>query len=171
MSTASVASEHCSRSWDGENRLVGVTSPLGTETYTYNADRYRVLKSNSSGVTTSIWDGENIVEERCATNGNLHAHYAQMPGWWGGLLTQQSAGARHYYAFDPMGNTWYMTDDACTVTDMYIYKAFGEEIWASQGYLNPMRFGGQYGHYRDGYNAKIPSWLYVRAREPGSSGR
>jgi len=153
--------------WDGENRLVGVSSALGVETYTYNAQNHRVLKATNisgfDGTTTSVWDGENLVEEVSA-NASLNAHYAQMPSGWGGLLGQWSGGSRHYYVFDPAGNTRVLATDAGSIADSYLYKAFGEELAAGSNTLNPLRFGGQWGYYRDEYNQGNGSRLYVRAR-------
>ena len=45
------------------------------------------------------------------------------------------------------------------ITDSYLYKAFGEELAVAGTTVNPMRFGGQVGYWRD-----LADRLYVRAR-------
>ena len=50
-------------SWDYENRLVGVSSPTGVETYFYSADGMREEKVNSSGTVYYVRDGDNVLIE------------------------------------------------------------------------------------------------------------
>ena len=74
--------------WDFENRLIGVSSPSGAETYTYSADGMRQKKATSSGTVYFVRDGQNVLIE---TDANLvtQAHYTDFPSEWGGLSSER----------------------------------------------------------------------------------
>ncbi len=90
-------------SWDYENRLIGVSSPSGTETYSYSADGMREDKANSSGTVHYVRDGENVLIE---TDANLitQTHYTDFPGVWGGLESERRGGVSSFYGFYQQSN-------------------------------------------------------------------
>ncbi len=135
-------------SWDYENRLVGVSSPTGVETYSHSADGMREEKVNSSGTVYYVRDGENVLIE---TDAGLvtQAHYTDFPGMWGGLASERRGGVSSFYGFDQQANTRIIVSPAGAITDSYLYKAFGEEVAVSGATINPLRFGGQVGYWRD----------------------
>ena len=130
--------------WDYENRLVGVSSPSGVETYSYSADGMREKKADSSGTIYYVRDGENVLIE---TDANLvtQTHYTDFPGVWVGLSSQRRCGVSGFYGFDQQSNSRILVSPSGAITDDYLYKAFGEEVAVSGSTVNPLRFGGEVG--------------------------
>ena len=95
------------------------------------------------------------------TDANLvtQAHYTDLPGEWGGLASERRGSTSSFYGFDQQSNTRILVSIGGNITDSYLYKAFGEELLVSGTTVNPLRFGGQVGYYRD-----FASRLYVEAR-------
>ncbi len=125
---------------------------------TYSADGNRQKKVNSSGTVFFVRDGENVLIE---TDANLvtQAHYTDSPGEWGGLSSARRGSTSSFYGFDQQSNSRILVSIGGNITDSYLYKAFGEELAVSGTTVNPMRYGGLVGYYRD-----ISSRLYVRTR-------
>ncbi len=90
--------------WDFENRLIGVSSSGGVETYTYSADGMRQKEVNSSGTVIFVRDGQNVLIE---TDANLvtQAHYTDFPGEWGGLSSERRGSTSSFYGFDQQLNS------------------------------------------------------------------
>ncbi|MGH7239412.1 MAG: RHS repeat domain-containing protein, partial [Candidatus Saccharimonadales bacterium] len=72
---------------------------------------------------------------------------------------RRSVGAR-YFLFEPLGSTAALTDGSQSVTDSYLYKAFGE-ILTTGGSANAFRYVGKSQYYWDD---DIQA-AYLRARE------
>ena len=119
----------------------------------------RQKKVNSSGTVIFVRDGQNMLIEIDA-NLITQAHYTDSPGMWGGLASERRGSVSSFYGFDPQSNTRILVSIGGNITDSYLYKAFGEELLVSGTTVNPLRFGGQVGYWRD-----IASRLYVRHRE------
>jgi YD repeat-containing protein len=115
--------------WDGENRLVGVSSAAGLETHTYDAEGLRRSLATATGTSQFIWDGQNVLCEIDTDPSGVVTTliYTDFPGYWGGLVTVNQGGASHYYGFDGQQNARILTDSTGTVTDSYVYTAFGVE--------------------------------------------
>ena len=130
----------------------------GSFTTTYSADGMRQKKVNSSGTVIFVRDGQNVLIE---TDANLitQAHYTDSPGEWDGLASERRGSTSNFYGFDQQSNSRILVSIGGNITDGYLYKAFGEELLVSGTTVNPLRFGGEVGYYRD-----IASRLYVRAR-------
>ena len=126
----------------------GVSSPSGTETYSYSADGMREEKANSAGAVYYVRDGENVLIE---TDAGLitNAHYTDFPGVWGGLASERRGAVSSFYGFDQQSNVRILASINGNVTDEYLYKAFGEELAVSGNTVNSLRFGGQVGYWRD----------------------
>ncbi len=87
------------------------------------------------------------------------AHYTDFPGEWGGLASERRGSVSSFYGFDQQANSRILVSIGGNITDNCLYKAFGEELAVAGTTVNPMRFGGQVGYYRD-----VANRLYVRAR-------
>ena len=118
----------------------------------------REEKVNSSGTVYYVRDGDNVLIE---TDANLitQAHYTDFPGMWGGLTSERSGGVSSFYGFDQQGGVRVLLSLDGSVTDAYLYKAFGEELAVSGSTVNSLRFGGQVGYWRDNNDR-----IYARAR-------
>ena len=145
--------------WNGENRLASVVSSTGVESYTYSDDGLRKQKVNAGGTTNFVWDDQNVLLETDVNQITL-AHYTDYPGYWGGLASQRRSGASNFYGFDSQGSTRILVSIGGVVTDSYSYRAFGEELFTSGVSMNPYRYVGFVGYYRD-----VATRLQIRARE------
>ena len=146
--------------WDYEGRLVKAAYPDGTvDTMTYAADGQRRGKQTADGTVGYVWDGPNVLLET-DEDGATQAHYTEYPGEWGGLTAQRRDETSTYYGADPAEAIRLLLDASAAVTDRYLYSAFGEELLVSGPTVNPYRYGGRTGYYRD-----RPNRLHARARE------
>ena len=147
-------------SWNPLGQMVSVSAPDGSvEQYSYCGDGIRRTKQTAQGTRLFIRDGHNILLEADAgTNATLR-RYTHEEDDWGGLLSLDEGGTSRFYGFDGSANTRLLTDENSSVSDAYLYSAFGEELQVSGSSANPLRFGGEMGYYHDTMKR-----TYVRAR-------
>ncbi len=142
---------HVTNTWDAENKLqVNVTS-AGTETYQYGQDGLRRKKVNTTGTTLFTIDEQNVLLETNAS-GVITARYTQSPEDYGGLASQNQSGTSSFHGFDSQMSSRILVSVAGSVTDSYSFKSFGEELQGGSGTVNPHRYVGQQGYYRDAAN-------------------
>lgn len=67
-------------------------------------------------------------------------------GIYGDLLSVRRGGQSRFYHYDGLGSTVQLTDASQSVTDTYVYQAFGEEKASSGTTVNPYRYVGQLGN-------------------------
>lgn len=148
-----------SYSWDGENQLSKIILPSSViNTMIYNADGLRVEKDDSTGTTKSVWDGQNVLLDANASN-ITQALYTLQPKLFGNLLSQYR-GSSSFYQFDALGSAIGLTNSLQSVTDSYLYKAFGDLLTSSGSTTNPYRFVGHTGYRFDPDSGKF----YARQR-------
>lgn len=84
------------------------------------------------------------------SSGSDLRYYIHSPD--GRLLYAIEAGtnARHYYHFDEVGSTLFLTSDAGTITDSYAYRPYGELSNSSGSFENPFTFQGRFGVMTEG---------------------
>ncbi len=133
--------------WDAENRLVEVDDGETVETSAYDATGLRRQKTAGGSTTHFVWDRVILLAELDDTLARL-AQYTDYPGVWGGLSSQRRGATSSYYAFDLSANTRALFNGG-GITDRYLYEAFGVEQVATGSTVNPLRFGGRVGYYRD----------------------
>jgi RHS repeat-associated protein len=147
------------QTWDFESRLTQVALATGVpNTFVYDADGKRVQKQDSSGTSKLIWDLPGILEE---TDGNdiTQVIYTRSLNQDAGLVSALRT-QEQFFSFDGLGSTDRLTDGTATVTDSYIYRAFGS-VQASTGTsTNPFRYLGQANYY---FDPDITAY-YLRAR-------
>ncbi len=147
--------------WDYENKLTKVILPSGTRnTFAYDADGKRVKKEDSSGTSKFIWDAENILVETNATD-VIQAVYSQEPVVYGNLISQYRSAATGFFHFDALGSTDRLTDSSGTVSDNYVYEAFGVIKSSSGSTTNQFKYVGRLGYF---HNADLLQY-YLRARQ------
>ncbi len=78
---------------------------------------------------------------------------------WGGLPSQNRSGTSSFYLCDSQGSVRNLTSVAGAITDTLVYTAFGVELLTSGSTMNPFRYVGLYGYYRD-----MPELMQIRAR-------
>ena len=68
------------------------------------------------------------------------------------------AAGRRSYCVDSQRSTRVLVSSAGSVTDIYLYTLFGVEMLSGSGTVNPFRFGGQVGYFRDFANEMDIWW-------------
>jgi RHS repeat-associated protein len=125
----------------------------------YDADGKRVKSEDSSGTTKFIWDRENILVETNAID-ITQTVYTLEPIGYGNLVSQYRAAVTSFFQFDGLGSTNCLTDGLGAVSDIYVYKAFGELVSVSETVINPQKFLGKLGYF---YDTDLQEY-YIRAR-------
>jgi len=158
--TQSPTNQRMTYSWDGESRLTQVSLPSSTvDLFVYNGDGQRVQKQDSGGTTKFIWDEENVLVETNTSN-VIQAVYCLEPVTFGNLMSQRRGTTTSLYHFDGLGSTDRLSDINGTVTDSYLYQAFGK-LQASVGSTtNQFHYAGKSGYYHD----FDTDYLYLRTR-------
>ena len=104
--------------YDYENRLVSA----GSVGYTYDADGIRVSSASDGSATDYLVDKNRqyaqVLEEK---NGSASVSYVHGDD----LISRKQDGEVRYYVYDGHGSVRHLTDADGTVTDSYIYDAFG----------------------------------------------
>ena len=145
--------------WNTLGQMVSVTAPdSSSEFYSYCGDGIRRTATDSAGTRLFIRDGQNILLEADENDITLR-RYTHEGSNWGGLLSLYEGSTSRYYGFDGSANTRLLTDENSSVSDAYLYSAFGQELEVSGTSANPLRFGGEVGYYHDTMKR-----TYVRAR-------
>jgi RHS repeat-associated protein len=135
--------------YDVENRLVGVTTPIDSWTYHYDAFGNRIASTHNGVAAKYVIDpaGLGNVAAEYDGSGNLVARYDD--GY--GLLDRTGAtGSSDYYTFSAIGNTSELTDPNGAVVNSYAYDPFGISLGKTEGVSNPFQFVGEYGVTNEG---------------------
>jgi RHS repeat-associated protein len=137
---------------------VGVTTPIDTWSYRYDAFGNRIATTHNGVTTNYVIDptGLGNLAAEYNSSGNLIARY----DYGYGLLDRtDTGGASDYYTFSAIGNTSELTDLVGTVVDSYAYDPFGS-ILSKRGTVdNLFEFAGEYGVVNQSTN-----FLFMRAR-------
>jgi len=157
--------------WDGENRLLSMTSLTNTPTgswlqlafvYDYQGRRIqKIVSTNNNGngyvgeyTNRFLYDGWNLIGE--LENGSLMRSYVwgadlsgspQGAGGVGGLLQISYSGVNYFVVYDGNGNVASLVNAANgAIAAKYDYGPFGEVIRATgpMAKLNPFRFSTKY---------------------------
>jgi RHS repeat-associated protein len=115
--------------WNAENQLTRVLNN-GTEVarYAYDPLGRRVEKvvgggmSPSTGVTTSLYDGEDILRQ---TSGTTTTTYIHGPGIDEPLASENASGVRTYLHADGLGSIVKTTNSSGAAVSTFKYNAFG----------------------------------------------
>ena len=166
--------------WDYENRLQAVALPGGgTVTNTYGIDGLRRMREQGQDTARYVWGGvgggrgtgvgaplaapsSSASRLLLETDGSLmtHALYTSSPTGFGPTISQHRDNASAFYHPDHLGTVWNLTNAAGTVTDTYLFDAWGTQLSASGQTENPHRYVGAFG-----YQTEPTLGLdYVRAR-------
>ncbi len=149
-------------SWNQASQLLSYTGVDGAASFTYDGLGMRV-SSTSGGASSSYaidyalgLPSVSVVR----TGGSDMRYYVYLPN--GTLLHSIEAadGARHFYHFDEMGSTMFLTDDGAAITDTYGFSPYGEAAGRSGNTDNPFTFMGAYGVMQEGSTGLY----YMRAR-------
>ncbi|MCA9091304.1 MAG: RHS repeat protein, partial [Planctomycetaceae bacterium] len=139
--------------YDDENRDVLIVLPSGVRnTMAYDSDGLRVQVDNSAGTTKFVYNNQQYLLETDGSN-ILTAVYTQQPGNYSNLTSQYrfngSLWLPSYSHYDSLGSTAALTDADETVTDTYIYDAWGERLNSTGATINPFQWLGRVGYYHN----------------------
>ncbi|RDH83493.1 MAG: hypothetical protein DIZ77_16230, partial [endosymbiont of Seepiophila jonesi] len=159
LTGTSEAGDTSSFEYNAADRMVRATVPGGAVTdYVYDGDGIRVSRTDASGTTRYLVDGRNqtgvaqVIEELDG-GGALQVSYT----YGMDLLSQDRGGAISYYHADGLGSVRGLTNGAESLTDTYLYDAYGNEVAATGSTENSYRFVGEQ------YDPNI-GFYYLRAR-------
>jgi RHS repeat-associated protein len=79
----------------------------------------------------------------------VQAVYSLEPAGYGNLVSQRRGATTSFYHFDGLGSTDRLSDVNGTVTDSYLYRAFGKVVVLSGSTVNPLTYVGRSGYYCD----------------------
>ncbi len=118
--------------------------------YNYDVFGKRLLVKPSTTSSTYTWyvfDGDRLIGE-IGTGG------AKVAYTWGadGIVSERifSGNKSRYYHFGPQGETRQLTNASGTVTNTYLYTAYGTTVASTGSDYNPHKYGGKVGYYSDG---------------------
>jgi RHS repeat-associated protein len=100
------------------------------------------------GVTKYIWDGDDLLAEADATNA-INVLYTHAPGPAGGLISTRIGTTSSYHHFDGLGSTRQLTNSAGTVTDTWIFDAWGNQKLRTGTTNVNLQWLGAFGYYFD----------------------
>jgi RHS repeat-associated protein len=149
--------------YDAEARLTNSGSGV---VMVYDGDGNRRIKTVSGTTTWYVVDTRSlngyaqVIEELDGfgvTPSRLYTHGLDL------LCQRQSNGTTHYYGYDGNGNVRYLTAANATVSDTYVYDAFGTVIASTGSTPNNYRYSGEQ------YDPNL-GFYYLRARylNPGT---
>jgi RHS repeat-associated protein len=133
-----------SYTWDGRNRLAGISgfrddcSQLSAS-FNYDALNRRVEKTVDGITTQYVYDGRDIIQE--STNG-VTTNYTRNLNIDEPLAFERSDGTVRYFKADALGSVIALTDGNGVVTTSYAYDAFGN-VTASGSDVNPFQYAGR----------------------------
>jgi RHS repeat-associated protein len=128
-------------SYDFENRLKVVDLPAGTTVqFGYNPDGLRVQKTGTTGVVTDyVLDGLQVLLEKNAS-GTTQTRYVP-------ALATIVSGSPSYYLEDRMGSILGLANSSQSVTDTFVYDAWGNTIQRQGSSISNYMWIGEDGYY------------------------
>jgi YD repeat-containing protein len=117
--------------YDIENRLIGVTTPTNSWSYSYDAFGNRIATMHNGVDTRFVIDpsGARDVVSEYDGSGNVVAKYEHGLGL---LSRAEPSGAVAQYTFAAVGSTSELTDGTGEVVNSYAYDAFGLPLGRSE---------------------------------------
>ncbi|MBC3365929.1 RHS repeat-associated core domain-containing protein, partial [Pseudomonas sp. SWRI154] len=136
--------------YDSQHRLIGVTSPDGSETsYRYDAFGRRISKTVDDQTSEFIWQGDQVIAE---SSDQHYQSYIFEPGTFRPLALLEGEGPEkatpYYYHLDHLGTPQELTSHQGEVVWAARYNGYGKltELRHGNGprLHQPLRFQGQY---------------------------
>jgi len=166
--------------YDYENRLTSVTAPSYTAAYTYAADGLRLRVQESNHAYPDRWfqyDGVRPVLEGTLSGDTftaLNRYVLEGNAYYDPLISASIGGQNRFYLYDGLGSTRQLLDASQTVTDTYLYEAFGNVMGTTGSTPNPYRYVGSLGYYQTGSSLQhlgaryyLPEIGRFTSRDPG----
>jgi RHS repeat-associated protein len=134
--------------WDARDRLVSLSGPNFTASFTYDAMGRRTSKTVNGQTKTYLYDGSDLIRE-------TGADYTFGPGIDETL--ERKSGQNEYYLSDALGSVIGLADGNGAIKTSYNYSPFGKKETTGTASGNPFAFTGReddgtgYYYYRARY--------------------
>jgi RHS repeat-associated protein len=134
--------------WDARDRLVSLSGPNFTASFTYDAMGRRTSKTVNGQKKTYHYDGADLISE-------TGAEYTFGPGIDEPL--ERKSGQNEYYLSDALGSVIGLADGTGVIKTSYNYSPFGKKQTTGTNSTNPFAFTGReddgtgYYYYRARY--------------------
>jgi RHS repeat-associated protein len=134
--------------WDARDRLVSLSGPSFTASFTYDAMGRRTSKTVNGQKKTYLYDGSDLISE-------TGADYTFGPGIDQPL--ERKSGQNEYYLSDALGSVIGLADSNGAIKTSYNYSPFGKKQTTGASSNNPFAFTGReddgtgYYYYRARY--------------------
>jgi RHS repeat-associated protein len=134
--------------WDARDRLVSLSGPNFTASFTYDAMGRRTSKTVNGQTKTYLYDGSDLISE-------TGADYTFGPGIDEPL--ERKTNQNEYYLSDALGSVIGLTDINGAIKTSYNYSPFGKKQTTGAASGNPFAFTGReddgtgYYYYRARY--------------------
>jgi RHS repeat-associated protein len=120
--------------WDARDRLVGLSGPGFTASFTYDVMGRRTSKTVNGQTKTYLYDGDDLISE-------TGAEYTFGPEIDQPL--ERKAGQSEYYLSDALGSVIGLTDPTGAIKTSYNYSPFGKKQTTGIASGNPFAFTGR----------------------------
>jgi YD repeat-containing protein len=120
--------------WDARDRLISLSGPNFTASFTYDAFDRRTSKTVNGQTKTYHYDGADLISE-------TGAEYTFGPGIDEPL--KRKSGQNEYYLSDALGSVIGLADGTGTIKTSYNYSPFGKKQATGASSDNPFTFTGR----------------------------
>ncbi len=128
--------------WDIEQRLIQSVTDASTTIYQYDPNGVRV-SSKTNGVETRYLVDSNRPHASVVLEYNASGTPITEYTYGLNLIEQERGGVKSFYHVDGSGSTRFLTDSSGSVTDSYIYDAYGTTISSSGTTTNNYLYTGE----------------------------
>jgi hypothetical protein len=125
--------------WDVDESLTRIQAPDVTLANKYNSRMQRVARDEDGDSETLVYDGQKLLAE--AATSALSRYYLSEGGSVSSPLVSQ-LGSQHWFLFDALGSTLGLTNEAGSLSDSFLYEAFGMSLGRTGVLTTPYRYGG-----------------------------
>ena len=142
-----------SYTWNLASELTGYSGSDGSASFGYDAFGLRTSATAADGTAQNYVLNYALSLPSIATvqsGGADQRYYVYLPG--GALLyaIEAADNSHHFYHFDEIGSTTFLTDDSGAVSDQYGVTPYGETATAKGSTPNPFTWLGQWGVMQEG---------------------
>jgi RHS repeat-associated protein len=128
--------------WDIEHRLIQSVTDANTTIYQYDPNGVRV-SSKTNGVETRYLVDSNRPHASVVLEYNASGTPITEYTYGLNLISQERGGVKSFYHADGLGSTRFLTDNLGTVTDAYVYDAYGNTLSSSGTTVNNYLYTGE----------------------------
>lgn len=158
--------------WDWLGRMVKITSPDGTASYSYDGDNLRIQATGDTAATGNLLYDRQTDAAAPQLIADANGAYTWTPA---GQLSQQTATTTSYTLADALGSTRALTNSSGTVTATVDYDVYGNVrnqtgTWGPYGYTAGIQTGSLVTLGERDLRTDIGQFLSTDPERPGGNG-